>query len=146
VWRGSRICVRRMCEGVNRVLCGGVVRSGWASATLRWTACAFNPRATRSASAPPPSCFYTPIGCAHAHTGRGHTTTWKKLEIIIIKLHVVFHPPPSCWCGVLPVYVFPIFFFPLISTPCLLRVINKYPRIYHITELTIIIKIGISLV
>lgn len=94
-----------------------------------------------------PSCFYTPIGRAHAHTGRGHTTTGKKLEIII-KLHVVFHPP-SCLCVCSSCIRFSYFFsFLLLRPHSSIRVINKYSRryIYHITELTIIIKIGISLV
>lgn len=92
-----------------------------------------------------PSCFYTPIGRAHVHTGRGHTTTGKKLEIII-KLHVVFHPP-SCLCVCSSCIRFSYFFsFLLLRPHSSIRVINKYSRIYHITELTIIIEIGISLV
>lgn len=90
----------------------------------------------------------TPQSDARTHTPVADTRRWgKKLEIIIIKLHVVFHPPPSCLCVCPSCIRFSyFFFFPPIPTPCLLRVINKYPRIYHITELTIIIKIGISLV
>jgi len=110
VWRGSRFCVRRMCEGVSRVLCGGVVRSGWASATLRWTARAFNPRATRSASAPPPSFFYTPIGRAHAHTGRGHPTTGKKIGNNNNKIIRRFSPSSVVFVRVSFLYTFFLFF------------------------------------
>lgn len=44
--------VRPAFKGVSRVLRSQAVRRGWAYATLRRTARAFNPRATRSASVP----------------------------------------------------------------------------------------------
>lgn len=93
--------VKPAFEGVSRVLRDQAVRRGWAYATLRRTACAFNPRATRSASV---SAADDAILFLHPNRTRARTydRRWQTHDDDDdegknkkIKLYVLFRPPPS---------------------------------------------------
>jgi len=107
---GGRVCVKRTCEGVSRVLCDVVVKRDWASATLRRTARAFNPRATRSASARR-HLVSTPQSDARTHTLAADTRRRrKKIGNNNNKITRRFSPSSDVFVRVSFLYVFFLFF------------------------------------
>jgi len=134
-WQWNSVCVLVF---VYTYMCGGGRVFVWDGCARGWVVCfvegwrggvgrqqPFGGRCARLIPArlnphlpPSPSCFYTPIGRAHAHTGRGHTTTGKKIGNNNNKITRRFSPSVM-FVRVSFLYTFSYFFFPPITAPFL---------------------------